>query len=204
MQNDFINTFCEIITLALRLEGQSASNVGGGASNVSVGGHRTFQYMALQPIFKKCCVPDSRAKTRAPLTCLLAPVDPSFRALSGRLKFTVRRHKFNKYSISLGDGRAFRARTSTHSAAPLRSSHTKTVYFKTLGIKENESWSRMTWHDFFPKNFQVSKIMLCSKSHCPKVLIKTRFHMRSAIILALSRRFGFTNVVTPCPFSLQS
>ena len=26
---------------------------------------------------------------------LLGPVDPSFRALSGRLKFTVRRHKFN-------------------------------------------------------------------------------------------------------------
>jgi len=30
-------------------------------------------------------------------------VDPSFRALSGRLKFTVRRHKFNKDSLSLGD-----------------------------------------------------------------------------------------------------
>jgi len=27
---------------------------------------------------------------------LLGPVDPSFRALSGRLKFTVRRHKSNK------------------------------------------------------------------------------------------------------------
>ena len=29
---------------------------------------------------------------------LLGPVDPSFRALSGRLKFTVRRHTFNKDS----------------------------------------------------------------------------------------------------------
>ena len=29
---------------------------------------------------------------------LLGPVDPSFRALSGSLKFTVRRHKFNKDS----------------------------------------------------------------------------------------------------------
>ena len=28
------------------------------------------------------------------------PVVPSFRALSGRLKFTVRRHKFNKDSLS--------------------------------------------------------------------------------------------------------
>ena len=28
------------------------------------------------------------------------PVDPSFRALSGRLKFTVRRHKFNKGFLS--------------------------------------------------------------------------------------------------------
>ena len=26
---------------------------------------------------------------------LLGPIDPSFRALSGRLKFTVRRHQFN-------------------------------------------------------------------------------------------------------------
>jgi len=28
-------------------------------------------------------------------------VDPSFRALSGRLKFTVRRHKFNKDSLTV-------------------------------------------------------------------------------------------------------
>ena len=33
---------------------------------------------------------------------LLGPVDPSFRALSGRLKFTVRRHKFNEDSFPLG------------------------------------------------------------------------------------------------------
>ena len=31
-----------------------------------------------------------------------AEVDPSFRALSGRLKFTVRRHTFNKESLSGG------------------------------------------------------------------------------------------------------
>ena len=31
---------------------------------------------------------------------LLAPVDPSFRALAGRLKFTIRRHKFNKDALS--------------------------------------------------------------------------------------------------------
>ena len=31
---------------------------------------------------------------------LNGPVDPSFRAISGRLKLTVRRHKFNKYSLS--------------------------------------------------------------------------------------------------------
>ena len=30
---------------------------------------------------------------------LLGPVDPSFRARSGRLKFTVRRHKFNDDSF---------------------------------------------------------------------------------------------------------
>ena len=37
----------------------------------------------------------------------LHEVDPSFRALSGRLKFTVRRHKFNKDSLS---GRLLRGR----------------------------------------------------------------------------------------------
>ena len=42
-----------------------------------------------------------------PLDSLLGPVDPSFRALSGCLKFTVRRHKFNKDSLSVGlDGSA--------------------------------------------------------------------------------------------------
>ena len=33
---------------------------------------------------------------------LLVPIDPSFRALSGRLQFTVRRHKFNNI-LSLGE-----------------------------------------------------------------------------------------------------
>jgi hypothetical protein len=32
---------------------------------------------------------------------LLSPVDPSFRALSGRLKFTVRRHNFNEDDFSV-------------------------------------------------------------------------------------------------------
>ena len=32
---------------------------------------------------------------------LSGPEDPSFRALSGRLKLTVRRHKFNKDSLSV-------------------------------------------------------------------------------------------------------
>ena len=36
------------------------------------------------------------------LSSLLGPVDPSFRALSGRPKFTFRRHKFNEESLSCG------------------------------------------------------------------------------------------------------
>ena len=32
---------------------------------------------------------------------ILGPVVPSFGALSGRLKFTVRSHKFNTYSLRL-------------------------------------------------------------------------------------------------------
>jgi len=33
-------------------------------------------------------------------TSPLGPVDPSFRALSGRLRFTARRHKFNNDSLT--------------------------------------------------------------------------------------------------------
>ena len=43
---------------------------------------------------------------------LLGPVDPSFRALSGRPKFTVRRHKLNK------DYRACAVLSSMAAAAP--------------------------------------------------------------------------------------
>ena len=47
--------------------------------------------------------------TRPPVhrvsSSLLGHVDPSFRALSGRLKFTARRHKFNKDSIPSGSGK---------------------------------------------------------------------------------------------------
>ena len=35
----------------------------------------------------------------------LGPADPSFRALSGRLKLTVRHHKFNKDSLCGGHGK---------------------------------------------------------------------------------------------------
>ena len=35
---------------------------------------------------------------------LLGPVDPSLRALSGRLNFTARRHKLNKDSLFSGGG----------------------------------------------------------------------------------------------------
>ena len=40
------------------------------------------------------------------------PVNPSFRALSGRLEFTVRRHKFNQDSL-----------TSSHSLLPSLRNH---------------------------------------------------------------------------------
>ena len=38
------------------------------------------------------------------LLCFLGPVAPSLRALSGRLKFTVRRQKFNKDSLFQAHG----------------------------------------------------------------------------------------------------
>jgi len=40
---------------------------------------------------------------------LLGPVVPSFRALSRRLKFTVRRHKVNEDSLILADKRGLAA-----------------------------------------------------------------------------------------------
>ena len=40
---------------------------------------------------------------------LLDPVDPAFRALSGRLNFTDRRHKFNKDSLPAGGDGQVRA-----------------------------------------------------------------------------------------------
>ena len=45
-----------------------------------------------------------RQLDQGPDTSLLAvgPVDPSFRALAGRFKLTVRRHTMNKYSFPLG------------------------------------------------------------------------------------------------------
>jgi len=56
---------------------------------------------------------------------LLGPAVPSFRALSGRFTFTVRRHKFNKYSVpSRGGSSVLLACTASHGpqlATPLHS-----------------------------------------------------------------------------------
>ena len=47
---------------------------------------------------------DGVAETvRSTSSSLLGPVDPSFGALSGRLKFTVRRHECNKDSFLTGE-----------------------------------------------------------------------------------------------------
>ena len=43
----------------------------------------------------------------------LDPADPSLRALSGRLKFTVRRHNFNKDSLFLAAAPAKQTRTTS-------------------------------------------------------------------------------------------
>jgi len=52
------------------------------------------------------------------------PVDPSFRALSGRLKFTVRRHKSNKYSREAGVAHAREAGFPTPTALSPSLCHT--------------------------------------------------------------------------------
>ena len=48
---------------------------------------------------KPFCVGRARLFRSVPVQ-RLSPVDPSFRALYGRLKFTIRGHKFNKDSLS--------------------------------------------------------------------------------------------------------
>ena len=50
--------------------------------------------------------PGKRALVSSSLSC---PIDPEFRALSGRLKFTVRRHRFNEDSFSVRQHRTWNA-----------------------------------------------------------------------------------------------
>ena len=61
-------------------------------------------------------VPNADAPSEGESTRLLGPVDPSFRALSERLKFTVRRHRFNKDSLHI-----IAARGCRHGCANLKS-----------------------------------------------------------------------------------
>ena len=72
--------------------------------------------------------PESRGQNLVPIvlhrvsSSHLVSVDPSSRALSGRLKFTVRRHKFNKYSFSYmcRVGRTFWEESGKrHAASPM-------------------------------------------------------------------------------------
>jgi len=64
-----------------------------------------------------------RGGARRQLARPAGPVDPSFRALSERLKFTVRRHKFNKYSLSRSSTASWstRSRDRATSSQPSRS-----------------------------------------------------------------------------------
>ena len=76
---------------------------------------------------------------------LLGPVDPSFRALSGRLKFIVRRHKFNKDSLfengidfaqEPSEARNLEEFFSTaRSSDPTHQPHTPTFFFITLTLE---------------------------------------------------------------------
>ena len=96
---------------------------------------------------------------------LLGPVAPSFRALSGRLTFTVRRHKFNKDSHS-AEGRCSVAVTRAQGRfrwAILKSGH---------GLQK---WTRSVKMDtvrmsIFPKGrchvFRTFALRFC-KGECP-------------------------------------
>ena len=99
----------------------------------------------------------------------LGPVDPSFRALSGRLTFTVRGHKFNKDSLfqvttrtpfllrcTLGPGveraKIYLRRTRIGTQQP----HMQTLIIYKLGFNQN-------YHTF--TLMLLIKIVLCSE--CP-------------------------------------
>ena len=75
------------------------------------GGHSLFQLplcvphvagFRRGPVHIKDLKIENRSSSQCWWSSLLGPVDPSFRALSGCLKFTVRRHKFNKDSLHGG------------------------------------------------------------------------------------------------------
>ena len=66
-------------------------------------GHARWMVVCVQHTFVCWC--ERRADCECWCLCLSGPVDPSFRALSGRPTLTVRRHTFNEYfSLSLWTG----------------------------------------------------------------------------------------------------
>ena len=81
-----------------------------------------------------------------PSSSPLDPVVPSFRALSGRLKFTVRRHQFNKDSLPQtlacsagGKRRGCTRRRRRQSASSSRLSSFTHLTFDSLGPPQGEA-----------------------------------------------------------------
>ena len=112
----------------------------------------------------------------------LGPVDPSFRALSGSLKFTVRRHKFNEDFLSAGHlrgtgvvgGRVSRLLGLLGRACLLwggsRISHEK-------GIKSKLSGDEVYYTNSF---MLLVTNMLCSNFHCRRCLSLIHFSYQIA------------------------
>ena len=80
-----------------------------------------------------------RRKRDVGLASLLGPVDPSFRALAGRLKYTVRRHMFQKDYLcwqeygSQRDGGGTWAHTRLPASPP---GHTRSTFTNMFVVKD--------------------------------------------------------------------
>jgi len=130
---------------------------------------------------RRLTAPPSPSGSRPPCTAslvtssLLGPVDSSFRDLSRRLKFTVRRHKFNKESPS----RASVEMPSTRKpSTPVRG-----------GRRAQRPWSR--------GHGGVLSCAACCRARHASVRLCTR-HLRTSYLITTDRRLPCTGSLVPC------
>ena len=87
------------------------------------------------------------------LLCYWSPVDPSFRALSGRLKFTVRRHKFNKDSLQMSCARQHSSRAPARSRLVWKRPSSSALLLSSLELSDTYAEPLGCNRSLIPSNF---------------------------------------------------